>query len=145
MVLRFLFFCTFCHCLNFLCADPPEIAVVQPDAVFYNEQVELICTVTGGNVLRNITWTAPNGTLVLFTNQTAGANVSLSITRHDYGEYTCTASNEFGSTTKSVQVRHPGKYSLKLAIIDQQGEGGGGLAGVCLSCVLAAWIPSLVA
>ena len=51
---------------------------------------------------------------VYSTNQTAGANVSLSITRYDYGEYICTASNEFGRTTRSVEVQHPGMYDVAM-------------------------------
>ena len=95
-------------------AVPPEITVVEPEPVFSNEPVELVCTVVGGDPPRSITWTASNGTQVYSTNQTAGANVSLSITSYDYGEYMCIASNEFGRTSRSVQVRHPGLYSLKI-------------------------------
>ena len=67
---------------------------------------------TGGDPPTNITWAASNGTQVYSTNQTAGANVSLSITSYDYGEYFCIASNEFGRTSRSVQVQHPGLYTL---------------------------------
>ena len=98
-------------------AVPPEIAVANPDPVFYNEPVQLVCTVIGGDPPRNITWTSPSGALVYFTNQTAGADVSLSITRYDYGEYTCRASNEFGSAFKRVEVQHPGLCSLSIVII----------------------------
>ena len=86
--------------------------MVDPDPVFSNEPVQLVCTVVGGDQPRSITWTASNGTLVYSTNQTAGANVSLIITRYDYGEYICIASNEFGRTSRSVQVRHPGRYDV---------------------------------
>ena len=99
-------------CIVSMHAVPPEIAVVDPDPVFSNEPVELVCTVVGGDPPRSITWATSNGTQVYSTNHTAGANVSLSITRYDYGEYICIASNEFGRTSRSVQVQHPGLHSL---------------------------------
>ena len=100
------------HCLFH--AVPPEIAVVDPDPAFSDEPVQLVCTVIGGDPPRIITWAASNGTQVYSTNQTAGANVSLSITSYDYGEYFCIASNEFGRASKSVQVQHPGLYVVML-------------------------------
>ena len=104
---------------DFACfhAVPPEIAVIDPDPVFSNEPVRLVCTVVGGDPPRNITWAASNGTQVYSTNQTAGANVSLSVTRYGYGEYICIASNEFGRTSRSVQVQHPGLHSLNIFMI----------------------------
>ena len=104
-------------CLYCFHAVPPEIAVVDPDPVFSNEPVELVCTVVGGDPPRSITWATSNGTQVYSTNHTAGANVSLSITRYDYGEYICIASNEFGRTSRSVQVQHPGLHSLYIVLI----------------------------
>ena len=68
-------------------AVSPEIAVAEPEPVFFNEPVQLICTVVGGDPPRSIIWTASNGTQVYSTNcnqlQGAGANVSLTITRYD--------------------------------------------------------------
>ena len=98
-------------------AVPPQIKTVQPDPVFFNTPVQLVCVVIGGDPPRNITWTSSNGTQVYFTNSTAGTNISLSITRYDYGEYVCTASNEFGETDGSIQVRHPGQHAFTLNMI----------------------------
>ena len=63
----------------------------------------MICVITGADPADNITWTFGDS-LVYFTNETAGANITLGVRGSYYGVYTCTAANEFGIGFSSVTV-----------------------------------------
>ena len=54
-----------------------------------------------------ITWTF-NGMVIFQGNETTGGNFTLTISSDDYGSYTCTSSNEFGSNNSTVEVIRAG-------------------------------------
>ena len=79
----------------------------EPPPVVTDGFVQLICVVTGVDPPDNITWTFRDS-LVYFTTETTGANITLGVGRSYYGVYTCTAANEFGVGLSSVTVSPSG-------------------------------------
>ena len=68
--------------------------------------------VTGVDPPRNITWSFRDME-VYYSNETAGANVTLNITTSDYGVYTCMASNEYGSGIGTIEIQQAGICRIK--------------------------------
>ena len=91
-------------------AVPPEVTVIQPLPIVVGTSVELICMVS--DPTRNIMWTF-NDTVIYngAENSMARVNISREISDSDYGVYTCSASNEIGSNSRSVKVIRAGTYT----------------------------------
>ena len=92
-------------------ADPPKVKTILPSdsQPYIDSTIELICIVSGVDPADNITWTSSNGTQIYFTDETDGANVTVTIlVRSDYGEYRCTATNDYGSVVDIVEISMPG-------------------------------------
>lgn len=96
------------YCLT---ADPPQVRTIPPSdsEPHIDSTIELICIVSGVDPADNITWTSSDGTQVYFTEETDGANVTVTISvRSDYGEYRCTATNDYGNGVDVVEISMPG-------------------------------------
>ena len=92
-------------------ADPPQATTIAPSdsQPHIDSTIELICIVSGVDPADNITWTSSNGTQVYFTDETDGANVTVTISvRSDYGEYKCTATNDYGIGFATIEISMPG-------------------------------------
>ena len=64
---------------------------------------------TGVDPPDTITWTF-NGMEIFSGNELTGGNFSLTISSSDYGMYTCTSTNEFGTNNDTVEVIQAGMY-----------------------------------
>lgn len=98
--------------INYLTADPPQVTAIESsdnEPYYIDSTIELICIVSGVDPADNITWTSSNGTQVYFTDETDGANVTVTISvRSDYGEYRCTATNDYGNGVAMIIISMPG-------------------------------------
>ena len=95
------------------------IAVAQslPEGpVVIGTTIELICTTAGMNPPRNITWMF-NGAAIDTGSETTSFNISRQISSLDYGVYTCSASNEFGSDSESIEIIQAGKGRVNVCIL----------------------------
>ena len=78
---------------------PPMVAIIdQPLPVVVGTTIILVCETSGVDPPNTISWTF-NGTEV-----SNDRNFSLTLSDTNYGDYTCTASNEFGSGNSSVET-----------------------------------------
>ena len=76
-------------------------------AIRHNESsVDLVCEATSGDPPISFSWTNPNGQ-ALSPGDTDG-RVSFTLTI--YGNYTCTATNQFGVDRSTVELLKPGNY-----------------------------------
>ena len=90
------------------------IAVAQslPEGpVVIGTTIELICTTAGMDPPRNITWMF-NGAAIDTESETISLNIFRQISSSDYGVYTCSASNEFGSDIESIEIIQAGKINV---------------------------------
>ena len=81
---------------------PPSVTTVQPLPVVVGTTIVLVCDVTGVDPPDTITWTFSG------MNVSTNNNFTLTISNADYGVYTCTGSNEFGSDNSSVMIIQAG-------------------------------------
>jgi hypothetical protein len=88
-------------------AVSPSVALVQPLPIVIGTTIELICTTTGMDPPRTITWTF-NGAIIDTGSETTTFNLSRQISNSDYGVYTCSASNEFGSDNETIEIVQAG-------------------------------------
>ena len=78
--------------------------------------VDLICQATTGYQPISYSWTDASGVAV-FPEDTDG-NITVTIsTDGDYGTYTCTATNDFGMDTATVDVVQAGTQLYKQMLI----------------------------
>lgn len=91
---------------------PPLISTIQPLPIVIGSDIEMVCVVTGVDPPDNIAWTF-NSMVVYYDNGTRGSNFTLTVTESDYGEYTCTASNQFGVGVSSIQIIQAGSYYIQ--------------------------------
>ena len=90
------------------------IALVQPlpeGPIVIGTTIELICTTAGMDSPRNITWMF-NGAAIDTESETTSFNISRQISSSDYGVYTCSASNEFGSDSESIEIIQASKIDV---------------------------------
>ena len=93
---------------------PPTVTTIDPPLpIVVDTEIELTCNVTGEDPPDTITWTF-NGTEIFQGNETTGGNFNLMISSDDYGNYTCTSSNEFGSNNSTVEVTRAGMVTIIL-------------------------------
>ena len=92
-------------------SGPPSIKSLQSTTyVVQGQSVQLNCTF-GGLPVPNITWTTPNGSIIIsqshFMVQSTNTSTSLTISPlgpGDSGTYNCTASNFIGMSSASIQL-----------------------------------------
>ena len=96
-------------------AVSPLVIVIQPLPVVVDTTIELTCTISEIDPARNITWIF-NGT-VIRTGSTS-LNISIEVSIADYGMYTCSASNEFGSDSATVEIVQAGIVMCLYIIIE---------------------------
>ena len=60
---------------------------------------------------RNITWTF-SGVKIDIGSEIISFNISRQISSSDYGVYTCSASNEFGFDSESIEIIQAGKINV---------------------------------
>ena len=87
-------------------AVPPSVAAVQPLPVVVGTTIVLVCDITGVDPPDTITWTF--NSVEVSTN----SSFTLTVTDVNHGVYTCTASNEFGSSNSSIEIMLAGMSSL---------------------------------
>ena len=88
----------------------PVVTTIQPLPVVIDTNVTLMCTVTEGDTPYNITWTFnSSGAMIYFGDETTGGFFTLVVTSDDYGMYTCSATNEFGMNSSTIEVVQAGK------------------------------------
>ena len=90
---------------------PPIVTTVQPLPVVVETDVELVCIITGVDPPDNITWIF-NGMEIFMSNEATGGNFTRSFPSDNYGNYTCIASNEFGTTNSTIEVIQAGEISF---------------------------------
>ena len=97
------------HCVMFTCSPPvpPVVSTVQPLPVVVNTTVVLVCAVSGLDPPDRISWYF-NSVVVFTGNATTGGDFTQFFTIDDYGAYTCSSSNEFGTTNSTIQVIQAG-------------------------------------
>ena len=86
-------------------AVSPLVTVIQPLPIVVDTTIELTCTISEIDPARNITWIF-NGT-VIHTGSTS-LNISIEVSIANYGMYTCSASNEFGSDSATIEIVQAG-------------------------------------
>ena len=80
--------------------------------------VDLMCQATTGHQPISYSWTDANGVAV-FPDDTDGNITVLLSTSGDYGTYTCTATNDFGMGTATVDVVQAGTQLYKQILMLQ--------------------------
>ena len=103
--------------LYYYVAVPPMVTVIQPLPIVVGTTIELICMVTGIDPPRITTWTF-NDTVIYTGAETAGVNISREISSIDYGIYTYSASNEFGSSSRAIEILPAGTIAITDCIIN---------------------------
>ena len=71
--------------------------------------VTLVCAAVSGDLPISYSWTGPDGQDVSLAD-TDGINLVTLSTSGYYGNYTCTASNEFGMATATLEVIRASRY-----------------------------------
>ena len=90
-------------------AVPPIATVFELPPVVVSTVIKLICIVTGVDPPRIGIW-AFNGAVIYNASEATGFNISREISNTDYGTYTCSISNEFGSSSRAIEVLQAGIY-----------------------------------
>ena len=87
-----------------MCAAAPEVTaqIVPPGAVVVGDTVDLVCEAITGSAPISLSWTNNIGASI-FPDDTDGT-ISVFISASGYGTYTCTARNNIGTDTASVEV-----------------------------------------
>ena len=80
----------------------------QPSPIIKGSSVELLCEATSGYLPISYSWTDPNGQ----TLSPGSTNGRISFTLYIYGNYTCTATNDFGVDSSTVEVIELGTNSV---------------------------------
>ena len=83
------------------------MSAVQPGPVVVDTTVDLVCTVTAGDLPIDIVWERESGA-VFMGNDTTGGNTTIMIGDGDYGTYNCTGSNRLGMDSVEVEVVRAG-------------------------------------
>ncbi len=87
------------------------MTTIQPDPVILNNNVDLVCVVTGNTPIE-IVWELFDVTStveVVYTgNDTTGGNFSLIATVDNYGMYRCNATSHFGMISSSIIIIQAG-------------------------------------
>ena len=100
------------------CAVPPGgvTAQLSPSGpVVLGTTVDLVCQATTGRHPISYSWTDASGVGVFPAADTDG-NITVSLSASgDYGTYTCTATNDFGMDTTTVDVVQAG---MQLFVVD---------------------------
>ena len=103
------------------CAVPPGgvTAQLSPSGpVVLGTTVDLVCQATTGRQPISYSWTGASGVAV-FPEDTDG-NITVTISASgDYGTYTCTATNDFGMDTATVDVVQAGTQLYKQILMFQ--------------------------
>ena len=103
------------------CAVPPGgvIAQLSPSGpLIPGTTVDLVCQATTGRQPISYSWTDASGVAV-FPDDTDGNITVLLPTSGDYGTYTCTAINDFGMDTATVDVVQAGTQLYKQMLMFQ--------------------------
>ena len=83
------------------------MTTIQPDPVILNNNVDLVCVVTGDTPIE-IVWErfdVANTVEVFYTgNDTTGGNFSLIASANNYGMYRCNATSRFGMDSSSIII-----------------------------------------
>ena len=86
---------------------PPVVSAEQPLPIVVNTSFELVCNVSGLDPPDSITWSF--NSMELFTGDaTTGGNFTVFFMNDDFGAYTCTASNDFGTDNVTINVMQAG-------------------------------------
>ena len=96
-------------------AVPPIATVIELPPVVVSTVIELICIVTGVDPPRIGTW-AFNGAVIYNASEATGFNISREISNTDYGTYICSVSNEFGSSSRAIEILQAGIYNIYIYI-----------------------------
>ena len=80
--------------------------------------VDLVCQATTGRHPISYSWTDASGVAV-FPDDTDGSITVLLSTSRDYGTYTCTAMNDFGMDTATVDIVQAGTQLYKQMLMFQ--------------------------
>ena len=99
------------------CAVPPGgvTAQLSPSGpVVLGTTADLLCQATTGRQPISYSWTDASGVAV-FPEDTDGNIMVTFSTSRDYGTYTCTATNDFGMDTTTVDVVQAG---MQLFVVD---------------------------
>ena len=103
------------------CAVPPGgvTALLSPSGpVVLGTTADLVCQATTGHQPISYSWTDASGVAV-FPDDTDGNITVLLSTSGDYGTYTCTATNDFGMDTATVDVGQAGTQLYKQILMFQ--------------------------
>ena len=103
------------------CAVPPGgmTAQLSPSGpVVLGTTVNLVCQATTGRQTISSSWTDASGVAV-FPGDTDGNITVLLSTSGDYGTYTCTATNDFGMDTATVDIVQAGTQLYKQILMFQ--------------------------
>ena len=104
-----------------LCAVPPGgvTAQLSPSGpVVLGTTADLVCQATIGHQPISYSWTDASGVAV-FPDDTDGNITVLLSTSGDYGTYTCTAINDFGMDTATVDIAQAGTQLYKQMLMFQ--------------------------
>ena len=80
--------------------EPPQVAISAPSIINHTDSLNLNCTVQAGTAPVSVEWSTPRGTFP--TN--SQSILTLPPGSYSSGEYSCSASNMYGSTSKTVHV-----------------------------------------
>ena len=80
--------------------EPPQVAVSAPSIINHTDSLNLNCTVQAGTMPVSLEWSTPRGTFP--TN--SQSILTLPPGSFSSGEYSCSASNMYGSISKTVHV-----------------------------------------
>ena len=101
------------------CVVPPGGVTAQLSSsgpVMLGTTVDLVCQATTGRQPISYNWTDAGGVAV-FPDDTDGSITVLLSTSGDYGTYICTATNDFGMDTATVDVVQAGTQPFKQMLI----------------------------
>ena len=107
----------FCWPWSFPHTDAPSVTtrVSPPGPVVLGTMVDLVCEATAGDTPISFSW-RDGGGVAVFPGDTDGTiSVTLS-SAGDYGTYTCTAVNDIGNGTATVDVIQASKHVLNLRV-----------------------------